>query len=425
MNEILIIIGLILLNGIFSMSEIALISARKSKLTTDAKKGSKTAISALKLANQPDRFLSTIQIGITLIGILTGIYSGKTLTTPLTDILYSWGAGTYASILAQGFIVIAVTYFTLIFGELVPKRIGMSVPERIARIAAQPMYIISLIASPFVWLLSKSTNLIFNLFHINPSEGRITEEEIKSIIQEGANEGEVQQVEQDIVERVFALGDMRINSIMTHRNDIIWFDTHMTIAQAKEILNKEIYELYPVADGDLDHVRGVISLKDLVLHMNEPHLKLNQIISPITYFHESSTVYKALDQMKQHNINRAFVCDEWGSFKGIITLKDIFEGLVGDLIDKDEEPAIIQREDQQSWLIDGQCPFYDFLEYFEREDLYEQTDYLTVGGLLLKELQHIPQSGESIHWNNFHLEVVDMDGARIDKILITQDRTAN
>lgn len=171
MNEILIIIGLILLNGIFSMSEIALISARKSKLTTDAKKGSKTAISALKLANQPDRFLSTIQIGITLIGILTGIYSGKTLTTPLTDVLHSWGAGTYASILAQGFIVIAVTYFTLIFGELVPKRIGMSVPERIARIAAQPMYIISLIASPFVWLLSKSTNLIFNFISVPLKSG--------------------------------------------------------------------------------------------------------------------------------------------------------------------------------------------------------------------------------------------------------------
>mgnify|MGYP001212017139 CR=1 FL=1 len=420
MNEVLIILGLILLNGVFSMSEIALISARKSRLTTDIKKGNKGAQSALKLASQPDRFLSTVQIGITLIGILTGIYSGRTLAVTFADMLLDWGIkASIAPSLAQGVIVVIVTYLTLIFGELLPKRIGMAAPENISKGVARPMYIISLITSPFVWLLSKSTSLIFKLLNINESSSKITEEEIKSIIQEGTDEGEVQPMEQDIMERVFALGDMRINSIMTHRNEVVWFDSQMTIAQAKQVMNEDIYELYPVANGDLDHVKGVVSLKDLVLHMDQPHLKLEHIITPITYFHEGLTVYKALEQMKQQNISRALVFDEWGSCKGIITLKDIFEGLVGDVMEADEEPMIIKRKEKEGWLVDGQCPIYDFLEHFEREDLYEATDYLTLAGLILKDLQHIPQSGESISWNGFHLEVVDMDGSRIDKVLVT------
>lgn len=223
MNEIIIIISLILLNGIFAMSEIALISARKSSLNTDAKKGSKAAKLALKLANEPDRFLSTIQIGITLIGILTGIYSGAALTDDFSVILKNWGVSPlYASLIAQGLIVVAVTYLTLIFGELVPKRIGLSIAEKASKVVARPMYILSLVAAPFVWLLSKSTSCMFNLLGIKDSDNKVTEEEIKSIVQEGKEGGEVQEVEQDIVERVFILGDLKVSSIMTQRNEIIW-----------------------------------------------------------------------------------------------------------------------------------------------------------------------------------------------------------
>ena len=218
MNEIIIIGGLIVLNGIFAMSEVALISARKSRLTADEKKGNKSAGVALKLANDPDRFLSTVQIGITLIGILTGIYSGNKIAADLTQIMIGWGvSATYASAVAQGIIVVIVTYLTIIFGELVPKRIGMSLAEKVAKLVARPMRTLSVVALPFVWLLSKSTELIFNLLGIDEKENKVTEEEIKSIIQEGAEDGEVQPVEQDIVQRVFLLGDLKVSSIMTHK----------------------------------------------------------------------------------------------------------------------------------------------------------------------------------------------------------------
>ena len=260
MSEILIIIGLILLNGVFAMSEIALISARKSNLTTDAKKGNKSAQTALKLANEPDRFLSTVQIGITLIGILTGIYSGNTIAVIFGEWMKQIGVPEfYAFTIAQALIVIIVTYLTLIFGELVPKRIGLSVAEKAAKVVARPMYVLSVIASPFVWLLSKSTSVMFNLLGIKSSESKVTEEEIKSIIQEGTEGGEVQPMEQDIVERVFLMGDLKIDSIMTHKKDLVWLDVNNTADEVRAVLKQDLYEVYPIADGGLDHVLGIIT----------------------------------------------------------------------------------------------------------------------------------------------------------------------
>ncbi|MCZ8372080.1 hemolysin family protein [Phocaeicola acetigenes] len=420
MDEIFIIIGLIILNGIFAMSEVALISARKSRLSTDAKKGNKAANIALKLANEPDRFLSTVQIGITLIGILTGIYSGNKIAVSLTDTMLAWGvSATYASALAQGVIVVVVTYLTIIFGELVPKRIGLSVAEKAAKLVSRPMNVLSIVASPFVWLLSKSTSAMFNLLGIKDTDSKVTEEEIKSIIQEGTEDGEVQPVEQDIVQRVFLLGDLKIESIMTHKNDIVWLDTEMTPAEVKEVVQSELYEFYPIAEGDLDHVKGVVLLKDLVLHLYKPDFDLASLISEPVYFHEGMNVYKALEQMKIQRVSRALVCDEFGACTGIITLKDILEGLVGTMDNAEEEPDIIKRVNKEGWLVEGQCPFYDFLYYFNRLDLFENSEYNTVGGLILQQLQHIPTSGETIEWNGFTLEVVDMDGARIDKVLVT------
>ena len=300
MNEIIIIISLILLNGIFAMSEIALISARKSSLNTDAKKGSKAAKLALKLANEPDRFLSTIQIGITLIGILTGIYSGAALTDDFSVILKNWGVSPlYASLIAQGLIVVAVTYLTLIFGELVPKRIGLSIAEKASKVVARPMYILSLVAAPFVWLLSKSTSCMFNLLGIKDSDNKVTEEEIKSIVQEGKEGGEVQEVEQDIVERVFILGDLKVSSIMTQRNEIIWLDLDMDKKQVKKTIEQELYEMYPVTGKKKGDVEGVIFLKDLVLHLDTPDFNLECIVRPAFYFHENMSVYKGLKEWKK------------------------------------------------------------------------------------------------------------------------------
>ncbi|MEG1645560.1 MAG: hemolysin family protein [Alistipes sp.] len=421
MNELIIIILLILLNGLLAMSEIALISARKSHLTNQAKQGNKLAQIALNMANEPNKFLSTIQIGITIIGILTGLYSGNLLADDFASILIRWGvAPGYSHPVAQTIIVVVVTYLTLIFGELLPKRIGMSIAEKAAQIVARPMYILSVIASPFVWLLSQSTSFLFKLMGFKEQACKVTEDEIKSMVQESAEDGEIEEVEQDIVERVFMLGDLKVSSLMTHRTETIYMNISMTHEQIQNILEQNLYELYPVVDHDSRSVLGIITLKKLVLTFNKPDFKLSASMEPALFFHENMSVYKALERMKEERVSRVLICDEFGDFQGIITLKDILEGLVGSVNDKDSEPDIIERQDKQSWLVDGQCPFYDFLVYFDQTDRYAKNNYNTIGGLILEQLEHIPQSGEIILWGEFKFEIMDMDGARIDKILITK-----
>lgn len=422
--EFIIIIALILLNGIFSMSEIAVISARKSNLTNDSRKGSQGARIALKLANDPDKFLSTVQIGITLIGILTGIYSGDALADDFGVLLTEWGfPGEYARITAQSLIVIFVTYLTILFGELVPKRIGMSASSRVAKLLARPMYWLSIIASPFVWLLAKSTSLIFRLLNINTSGEKVTEEEIKSMIDEGTENGEVQEVEQDIVDRVFSLGDRNVSTIMTHRNDIVAIDIDMPNPEIFQTVCEHLYQVYPVTrNRTLDDIVGIVYLKDLFVKVRETAFDLRDVIRPAQYFHETMDVYKALDQIRKNHIKYGLICDEFGSLQGIITMKDILEALVGSLPGEAEDPDILPRKDG-GWLIDGQCSFYDFLKHFDCEDLYTESNYNTLGGLILQQLGHIPLAGETLLWNRFHLEIVDMDGARIDKVLVTISTT--
>lgn len=426
MDEIIIILLLILINGIFAMSEIAVIQARKTTLSNDEKKGSKGAKTALRLANDPDRFLSTVQIGITLIGILTGIYSGASLSGRFSDVFESFGMPErWAYPLAQGIIVIIVTYLTIIFGELVPKRIGMSVAERVAEIISRPMYVLSVIAGPFVWVLSKSTEAVVDLLGVKNAESKVTEEDIKSIVQEGKEDGEVQEVEQDIVERVFMLGDLTVDSIMTHRSDVVTLDVSMTNDELKEVLSGNLYEAYPLIDRGIDNILGVVLLKDLLFRLEDKTLNLKSIMHPAVYFYENMSVYKALEQMKEKRLTQAFICDEFGSFQGIITLRDILEGLVGTINEVNNDPEIVKREDSESWLVDGQCSFYDFLSYFDKEDLYdsEQQDYNTLAGLIIEQMKHIPQAGERTEWNCFNFEIVDMDGARIDKVLVTMKDT--
>lgn len=420
MIELIIIIALILFNGLLAMSEIALISVRKTYLSNEAKRGNKSAQIALKLANEPNNFLSTVQIGITIIGILTGIYSGSVLATDLSTILSDWGmSATYSHTAAQAIIVVLVTYATLIFGELLPKRIGMSVAEKAATVVARPMQILSIISKPFVWLLSKSTSGLFRLIGLKEHENIVTEEEIKSMIQESTENGQVQEVEQDIVERVFMLGDLKVNSLMTHRSETVFLDLNMTNQQIHKVLEKNLYELYPVVSKNSDLVAGVITLKKLVLTFNMPEFNLSQIIEPAIFVHENMSVYKALEKMKFERISQLLICDEFGSFQGIITLKDILGGLVGSINDPHTEPDIVKRTDNDGWLVDGQCPFYDFLSYFDKEYLYTDSNYNTLGGLILERLEHIPLTGEIVIWYDFRFEIVDMDGARIDKILVT------
>ena len=417
--EFLIIIGLIILNGVLAMSEIAMVSARKSRLETEAKSGNKSAQRALKLANQPDRFLSTIQIGITLIGILTGLYSGQALAGDLAvwvekiEVLQP-----HALLISKTLIVIVVTYLTLIFGELVPKRIGMVAAERMAKLIAAPMDILSRIASPFVWLLSASTSFMMRLLGLNKSgENKITEEEIKAIIQEGTEDGEIQEVEQDIVEKVFNLGDRKIGSIMTHRSDLIWLEIGESAESIRNKVKENVYTVYPVAHDELDHIEGVVYLKDLFSHLDEPDFKLADILRPAQFFPENQSVYNTLEHLKSDHIKYGLVTDEFGSIQGIVTLKDIVDVLLGEITESHDEPEIIRRDDG-SLLVDGQCSFYEFLEYIDMECLYPEYDYNTISGLILHLLEHIPHTGEKISWHELEFEIVDMDGARIDKILV-------
>lgn len=420
MEEIFIILFLILLNGLFSMSEISLISARKSSLQSEANKGSKSAKSALKLSENPDRFLSSVQVGITLIGLLTGMFSGNKIAAMFTDVMVKAGLSeSVAGPLAQTIIIIIVTYFSIVLGELVPKRIGMSAAEKVAKVVAGPMRFISKLTYPLVWVLSKSTHLIVKMLGIKNQEAKVTEEEIKSIIQEGTEEGEVSPVEQDIVERVFTLGDLSVSTIMTLRNDITWIEIEMNEAEVRETIENNLYEEYPVADGDLDHVVGILRLKDFVLNVGKGDFHLEKMVQTPVYFHENMNVYKVLEEMKAKKVSRALVCDEFGSCTGIITLKDILEALIGTINDDDEsDPVIVERSNNDGWFVDGQCSMYDFLRHFDLDDEMQDYEYSTVAGMIIDELEQMPVTGDKVEWGDFTFEVVDMDGPRVDKIIV-------
>lgn len=420
MIEILIILGLILLNGIFSMAEIALVSSRKARLETQAAKGDKRAQEALALAEKPDNFLSTVQIGITLIGILTGIYSGESLKSDLVEQLYQFEwLRPYVNGTATAIIVITITYFTLVLGELVPKRLGLSRPETVAKLVARPMSVITKITYPFVWLLSKSTYLTVKLFNIQGKDNYVTEEEIKAIISEGTEQGTIEEAEQEIIERVFHLGDRNITSLMTHRNDIVWFDLEKNEKVIKEKVLAEPHSVYPICDLTIDNIKGVVSIKDLYLQENTTVLK--EIMQPALFVPENNTAYQVLERFKETKIHCCFVVDEYGSLLGMITLNDILEAIVGDIPQIDVEDYEIKEREDGSYFVDGQIPFYDFLRTFEKTEWMNEgeQEFDTLAGFILHELERIPRTGDSLEWRGFTFEIADMDGHRIDKILVT------
>ncbi len=420
MAEILLILGLIILNGLFSMAEIALVSARKARLEGQANRGDIKAKAALKLANHPDKFLSTVQIGITLIGILTGIFSGEHITSKFKIWLEQFPTlQSYSNGIATTIVVIIITYLSLVIGELVPKRIGLSNPEAIAKWVAGPMRIISGIAYPFVWLLTKSSGLIVRIFGLKANDNQVTEEEIKAIISEGTEHGAIEEAEQEIIERVFHLGDRNITSLMTHRSDIIWIDVNDTVQKVKTELGETIHSFYPVCEDQIDNIKGIISVKELLVSHNEA--TISKLMKPAMYVPENNTAYQVLEKFKATKVHHCFIIDEYGSVQGLITLNDILEAIVGDIPQPDEEEyEIIEREDG-TFLADAQMPFYDFLSKFNKTEWMNEGehDFDTLAGIILHELQHIPRTGEKMEWKGFSFEVIDMDAQRIDKILVT------
>ena len=424
MTEVLIIFVLICINALFSMAEIALVSARKARLEGQAAKGDTDAKRALELANRPETFLSTVQIGITLIGVLTGIYSGDSFKQPLQEWLQNFTLfKPYAGTIATTLIVIIITYFSLVLGELVPKRIGLSNPEAIAKSAAGPMRIVAWLTFPFTWLLTHSANLIIRLMNIKASDAQVTEEEIKAIISEGTEQGAIEEAEQDIIERVFHLSDRNITSLMTHRSDIVWIEAGKTVAEVKKELTEVVHSVYPVCEKNIDQIKGIVSIKDLF--SADPSATISSIMNEAMYVPENNTAYQVLEKFRQTKIHQCFIVDEYGSVQGLMTLNDILEAIVGDIPqEEDEEHEIVQRADG-SYLIDAQIPFYDFLSNFDKTEwmMEGDQDFDTLAGFIIHELEKIPVTGDTMEWKVFKFEIVDMDNHRIDKVLVSTNES--
>jgi putative hemolysin len=421
MIEVFVLLLLILLTGLFVMSEIALVSARKGRLEAMAAKGDDKAKAALELANNPEKFLSTATIGITLISILVGVFAEDKFSKMLTPYFEKFTiTAKYAESIATTVVVLIVTFLTIIFGELIPKKIGLLRAEKIARAVAIPMNFLSTIVHPLVWFLSSITNGIFKIFNIKkPTDSAVTEEEIKAMISEGSEHGSIEEDEKDIIERVFHLGDRNITSLMTHRTDIIWYDMKETVNDMKNRAGEIIYSTFPVCEETVDNIKGIVYIKDLL--KADPNKPLADIAKPALFVPENNSAYQLLEKFKETKIHSAFIVNEYGTLEGMITLNDILEAIIGDVPQTgQEEYEIIKREDG-SFLVDAQIQFYDFLSYFERADWMNEGEHEfdTLAGFTLHELEHIPATGEKFAWRDFSFEIIDMDGQRIDKILLT------
>lgn len=423
--EIIIILILVLLNGVFAMSEMSLVSSRKFKLESAKKKGSSGTKTALELSENPTKFLSTVQIGITLIGVLLGVYSGENLTNDVVGFLDSFTiVKPYSSQITTTVIVIFITYLSIVLGELLPKRIGMAFPEPIISILAKPMRILSVITSPFVWLLTFSNNLLLKILGIkNQTDSAISEEEIKSIIKESAEIGEIQDIEHSIVNRVFEMGDRKVSSLFTHRSDLVFFTVDDTWEEIQEKINNEKHSAYPVSETkDLDDILGVVLLKDLfVPNIHENFSILKYIVKPI-YFNENTNAYKVLEIFKQEKLHYGMVVDEYGTIQGIVTMDDVMDALIGDATERNHhnEYQIIQRDDK-TWIIDGQYSILEFAKFFDINLTDGQyRNFTTVAGLMIHKTNEVPNIGDTIEIEDYTLEVIDKDGQKIDKILIAK-----
>ncbi len=422
--ELLVIFILILLNGIFAMSELALVSSRKFKLENTKKKGSQGAKTALELSENPTKFLSTIQIGITLIGILLGVYSGENLIEDVKIFIDKIEfLQPYSSQISTGIIVIFITYLSIVLGELLPKRIGMAFPEPVITTLAKPMKILSILTSPFVWLLTFSNNLLLKILGIkNQPENAVSEEEIISIVKESAEVGEISDIEQSIVNRVFELGDRKVNSIFTHRSDLVFFTVNDTWDEIKQKINKEKHSAYPVSESDdFDDFIGIVLLKDLFVPASNKHFKITDFVIKPIYFNENTNAYKVLEIFKKQKFHYGVVVDEYGTIEGMVTMDDVLDALIGDSTENYQDEYQIVKRDEKSWIVDGQYDLIEFAKYFNITLTEEQHEkFTTVAGLIIHKSNEVPAVGDKIEIGVYELEVKDKDGQRIDKILVTR-----
>ncbi len=422
--EILLILLLIFANGVFAMSEMAIVSSRKVRLQNMANQGDKKARAALELADAPNRFLSTVQVGITLIGILAGAFGGATISERLAVNLsqISWLAP-YSRAIAFTLVVASITYLSLIVGELVPKRLALNSPETIAASVAMPMRTIAAIASPVVHLLSASTDLVLRILGISAStEPQVTEEEIKVLIEQGTEAGMFEEAEQDMVERVFRLGDRPVSALMTPRPDIVWLDLEDSPEENRKKMIDSANSRFPVCQGGLDNVLGIMPVTDLLARsLSGEALDLTVSLRQPVFVPESTRGLKVLELFKQTGTHMALVVDEYGVIQGLVTLNDILVEIVGDVPSADEleDPQAVQRDDG-SWLLDGMLAVDEFFEIFGVDESRgeHRGSYQTLGGFVITHLGRIPNAADSFEWDGMRFEVMDMDGNRVDKVLV-------
>lgn len=423
--ELLIIILLVLLNGVFAMSEMSLVSSRKFKLENASKKGSAGAKKAIELSENPTKFLSTVQIGITLIGILLGVYSGENLTNDFQSFLDQFPViQPYSKTLATIGIVIFITFLSILLGELLPKRIAMTFPERIITMLSKPMDILSKITSPFVWLLTTSNNLILKLFGIkSTSDSIVTEEEIKSIVRESAQEGQIDYIEHNIVERVFELGDRKINTLLTHRTAMTFLNSQDSLEVTLAKIKKEKHNSYPVVNGNgFDDIIGIVVMKDLFPIEDPENFDLKKYLRQPLYLNENYYAYKVLEVFKKEQNHYGIVIDEYGNTVGMVTMHDVLDALVGDTATNENfDYRIIQRS-ENSWLADAQFPIVEFIKYFDLEYEFDNKDnYTTLVGFFLNEHNGSTEIGDKVKIEDLELEIIDKDKQRVDKILISRN----
>lgn len=429
--EILLILVLIIGNGVFAMSEIAVVSARKTRLQQQVNQGNSGARAALQLANSPSRFLATVQIGISLVGILAGAFGGATIAKKLAEALRLVPLFTpHSDALAFGIVVVCITYLSLVIGELVPKEVALNDPEGIASKVAQPMQMLSKVTAPIVRVLSVSTQTVVKLLGVRASEEPpVTEDEIRLLIRQGTESGTFKQAEQDIVERVFRLDDLPVSAIMTPRSRIVWLDYEEPFERNHQKISSSVNSRFPVCQGSLDEILGIVLVKDLYVHRaGESSTDLTAFLRQPLFIPESLWALKVLEMFKQTGMHIALVVDEYDVVQGLVTLNDILEAIVGGLPSAGEqnEPQVIQREDG-SWLIDGMLPIDEFQQVLSLDELPEigKGHYQTLGGFVIAYLGRIPTSSNHFEWQGLRFEVVDMDGNRVDKVLVTPAQTSS
>lgn len=423
-TEIVIILVLIVANGVFSGSEISVVSSRKVRLEQIAKQGNRSANAAISLVNSPNNFLSAVQIGITLIGILSGAVGGATIAQRLRPIFDSFSIlKPYSEGLSVVIIVTIITYLSLVIGELAPKRIALNNPEKFACAIAKPMKLLARITAPIVHILGISTDGLLKILGIQSSdEPEMTEEEIKVLIRQGAKSGLFEEAEHKMLERVFQLGDRPIKAMMTPRTEIDWLDIESPLEENIEQIIASSHSRFPIGRGSLDDCIGIVRGKKLLAaKLANQLVDIETIAQPPLYLSENTQVLNVISQFKSTGVHIALVTDEYGGVEGLVTLSDLMEAIVGSLpsAEHHEEPLIIQREDG-SWLLDGLLDIHDFKHLANQDQLpgEEMGKFHTLGGFILNYLGRVPDTGEIFTWKNFRFEIVDMDGVRIDKILM-------